>query len=147
VYHCAQPAPPPVDSKIAHASQKSEPFRRALTEIWRVAIYGEKKHGANNWQRATPEGMHYYEDAEWRHLQLRRMGEIFDPESGERHLAHKAWCALMLLEMELRGVTSDEWGNAPSPCVDCRTCARREQCDMGGYLSEEDAYGPKGKEP
>jgi hypothetical protein len=98
-----------VDSKIAYGSKKSEPFRRALTEVWRVALYGQGKHGANNWQCAEADGMHFYEDALWRHLQDRRMGEVKAEDSGCYHLAHLAWNALMLLEMELRGVTNPEW--------------------------------------
>jgi hypothetical protein len=88
-------------------------------------MYGEGKHGPNNWQSARADGMHYYEDALWRHLQLRRLGFVRDgdelPEArrneGSRlpHLAHMAWSALMLLEMELRGVTSDEWEDPPDP--------------------------------
>lgn len=112
-----QPAPAPapapdleVDSKIAHGSKKSEPFRQALTEVWRVSMFGEQKHGANNWMAAQAEGMHYYEDALWRHWMARRMGEVRADDSGVYHLAHLVWNALMLLEMELRGVTNPEWG-------------------------------------
>jgi hypothetical protein len=102
-----------VDSKIAYGSKKAEPFRRALTEVWRVALYGQGKHGANNWQHAEADGMHFYEDALWRHLQARRMGEVKAEDSGCYHLAHLAWNALMLLEMELRGVTNPEWFGTP----------------------------------
>jgi hypothetical protein len=115
----AQPVANPCDSKIKAASAKSEPFRRALTAVWEVSRYGEGKHSPNNWQQAEPAGMHYYEDALWRHWMLRRMGYVHDGDElpvgrrgeGSRlnHLAHMAWSALMLLEMELRGVVPDEW--------------------------------------
>lgn len=127
--HAAVPgdAVGPVDSKIAHGSRKSEPFRRALTDVWRVSLFGERKHGANNWQSAVAEGMHFYEDALWRHLQARRMGEVCADDSGLPHLAHLAWNALMLLEMEDRGVTNPEWG--PSQDTDCVGCAHRQRPD------------------
>lgn len=102
---------PEVDSKIAHGSKKSAPFLRALTEVWRVSMFGAQKHGANNWQSARPDGMHYYEDALWRHWIERRLGEVRAEDSGCYHLAHMAWNALMLLEMELRGVTNPDWGS------------------------------------
>ena len=108
-----------VDSKIAYGSKKSEPFRRALTEVWRVSVLGAKKHGANNWQSAQAEGMHFYEDALWRHLQDRRMGLVTPTDSPCYTLAHAAWNALMMLEMELRGVTNPEWEeHAPHPDVE-----------------------------
>lgn len=128
------------DSKIAAASKKSEPFRRALTEVWRVSLYGEGKHGANNWMQAKPEGMHYYEDALWRHLQLRRLGNVMDDESKLRHLAHAAWSALMLLEMEVRGVTNPEWKTdgqepapSPGPVQFCGTCRHAWALSAGSH--------------
>lgn len=82
----------------------------AYVEIWRVSMFGEKKHGANNWMSAKPDGMHHYENALWRHWIESRMGEERAEDSGCYHAAHMAWNALMLLEMELRGVTNPDWG-------------------------------------
>jgi len=100
-----------IDSKVVHGSKKSDPFLRALTEVWRVSMFGEKKHGANNWKNATPEGMGLYESAMWRHWIKRRIGETHAEDSKCYHLAHMAWNALMLLEMEIRGCISPDWSD------------------------------------
>jgi hypothetical protein len=72
-------------------------------------MFGESKHGANNWRNAKPDGMDHYEYALWRHWMERRMGEVYAEDSECRHLAHLAWNALMLLEMECRGITNPDW--------------------------------------
>jgi hypothetical protein len=87
----------------------SERFFAALREVWRVAQFGEIKHGPNNWMNAKPDGMWHYEAALWRHWVERQQGEMRAEDSGCYHWAHAAWNALMLLEMELRGVINPDW--------------------------------------
>jgi len=101
--------PNDVDSKLLYGSKKSAPFLKALTEVWRVSQFGEQKHGANNWMNAKAEGMEHYEYALWRHWIERRQGETHAEDSKCWHLAHMAWNALMLLEMELHGITNPDW--------------------------------------
>jgi hypothetical protein len=79
-----------------------------LPEVWRVVLFGEKKHGANNWMNAQPDGMWHYEAALWRHI-IESSWEERAEDSGCYHLAHAAWNALMLLEMEMRGVVNPDW--------------------------------------
>lgn len=123
-----------VDSKIAYGSKKSTPFLRAFTEVWRVAMFGEGKHGPNNCFKARPDGMHFYEEAMMRHLLARRMGETHADDSQCLHLAHAAWNALFLLEMELRGVVSDQWSERlelPRETTEKMNLRRRERHDCG----------------
>ena len=108
-------------------------FVDALTELWRVSQFGEQKHGANNWMSAKPDGMWHYEAAMWRHWIERRQGETHAEDSKCYHLAHMAWNALMLLEMELRGVTNPDWDaaeSAPAESVPCESAPEPapEQC-------------------
>lgn len=109
------PAETPVSHDLKHdnAEAKPKPFLLALEEYWKVALHGAKKYAPNNCLvNVTAADMKHYEEALWRHWQLRRQGEEIDPDSGLPHLAHMAWCALYLLEMEKRGVTNPEWEDA-----------------------------------
>lgn len=75
-------------------------FPRALNEVAKVATFGAKKYQRGSWQ-TVPDGETRYFDALARHLIARGL-EDADPESGISHLAHAAWNALAVLELELR---------------------------------------------
>lgn len=89
------------DSAKVDLSIILECFPRALWEVGRVADYGARKYsrgGCLKVKNATQR----YEAADMRHKLRRHQGEARDPESGELHLAHEAWNALIKLELHLR---------------------------------------------
>lgn len=74
---------------------------QALAAVTEVAEYGAKKYAPDNWL-LVPDGLQRYSDALLRHALAALRGEVLDPESGLRHTAHMAWCALAVLELRLR---------------------------------------------
>lgn len=77
-------------------------FSRALQAVGQVGTFGAQKYTDNGWLH-VPDGSRRYTDALLRHL----LAEGMDPggqdhESGLPHLAHAAWNALTVLELELR---------------------------------------------
>jgi hypothetical protein len=71
----------------------------ALEETAKVFGYGAGKYRPNGW-RTVDNAVERYRDALLRHLFAHLRGEVLDPESGLRHLAHAATNALLLLELE-----------------------------------------------
>lgn len=78
----------------------------ALMDVADVLDYGAKKYAVRNWEKGMAWGR--LSGAAMRHLFLWMSGEEIDKESGKRHLAHFACCALMLLALTLRGTGSDD---------------------------------------
>jgi len=76
-------------------------FPRALLEVAKVAGFGAKKYAAHNWL-LVENGVERYSAAGVRHQLQHATGELLDEETGLRHLAHAAWNALAVLELELR---------------------------------------------
>ena len=58
-------------------------------------MFGKKKHGDFGWKTCKNAKNEYY-DKVMRHLTAWGAGEIYDPESGNRHLDH-ALADLMIL--------------------------------------------------
>lgn len=81
-------------------------FPRALLEVARVATMGAAKYSDHGWETVTDKETRYA-DAEGRHL-LQGYIEDFDVESGISHKAHKAWNALIVLELALRKQDDDQ---------------------------------------
>lgn len=78
-------------------------FPDALKAVAEVSAYGAKKYNVpywdKNWKRVEDaEGR--YKDALLRHVMDMDFTTL-DPESGLRHLAHAAWNALAVLQLEL----------------------------------------------
>lgn len=91
----------------------------ALREVAAVYGYGELKYPAGpegpNWlgpRGAVGEdgGMPYSwnERAAYDHLSAWREGQDFDPEDGVSHLAHAVWHLFAILEMQARGIGTDD---------------------------------------
>jgi hypothetical protein len=76
-------------------------FARALEAVGDVGTYGVRKYAAHGWE-TVPDRERRYADAMIRHMLAHLRGEQQDPESGLDHLAHMAWNALCVLELELR---------------------------------------------
>lgn len=65
-------------------------FMLALQHMVNVGSYGAFKYDPKNFQK-LPDGEERYADAGLRHYIKRKLGEIFDTETGEFHLAHEIW--------------------------------------------------------
>lgn len=75
---------------------------RALNDVVVVTTFGAKKYAPDNW-RKVPDWRARYSAALMRHFVAWQTGQRNDPESGLHHLAHVAWNALSLLELDLMG--------------------------------------------
>lgn len=80
-----------------------EGMPRALSELVEVLTFGAQKYDAHNWLNVE-NGIERYQDASYRHDNLRAQGELCDQESGLRHRAHHIVNELFVLELELRAV-------------------------------------------
>lgn len=77
-------------------------FSRALQTVVDVGTYGAKKYTRLGWA-TVPEGSQRYLDAMMRHLLAMDVDpDGLDPETGLPHLAHIAWNALAVLELQAR---------------------------------------------
>ena len=77
-------------------------FSRALQTVVDVGTYGAKKYTRLGWA-TLPEGSQRYTDAMMRHLLAMDVDpDGLDPETGLPHLAHIAWNALAVLELQAR---------------------------------------------
>ena len=77
-------------------------FSRALQTVVDVGTYGAKKYTRTGWA-TVPEGSQRYIDAMMRHLLAMDVDpDGLDKETGLPHLAHVAWNALAVLELQAR---------------------------------------------
>ena len=76
----------------------------ALMDVGRVAEFGARKYGLDQW-RDLPDGQRRYFDAAIRHL-LASRSSMCDNDSGLPHLAHAAWNCLACLALA-KGDTHD----------------------------------------
>lgn len=84
-------------------------FPDALKAVAEVSAFGAEKYNVpywdKNWKRVEDaEGR--YKDALLRHV-MDMDSTTLDPESGLRHLAHAAWNALAVLQLELERQAAD----------------------------------------
>jgi hypothetical protein len=75
-------------------------FPRAMLAVAEVTTFGAEKYEPDGWQHVDG-GIERYNDALDRHLLARHISRV-DSESQLPHLAHAAWNALAVLELELR---------------------------------------------
>ena len=78
---------------------------KAIRLVAEIMSMGEDKYGKFNHLNGT-EWLRYADAAE-RHINSWLDREI-DPESGKSHLAHAAASLLILLDLELRGIGTDD---------------------------------------
>jgi hypothetical protein len=76
-------------------------FAKALKEVGKVGTMGAKKYSEHGWLTVDRAETRYL-SAGLRHYFEHKEGNILDDESGLLHLAHAAWNALAVLELELR---------------------------------------------
>lgn len=75
-------------------------FANALSAVAEVTTFGANKYTPNGWL-SVPDASVRYNDALYRHL-FQSVSAKTDPESQLSHLAHAAWNALAILELQLR---------------------------------------------
>lgn len=80
-------------------------FARALWAVCEVGTFGAKKYTLGGWLE-VPNGFQRYSNAQMRHRLKEWIGEVSDPDSQLKHLAHEAWNALARLELYLREAES-----------------------------------------
>src|SRR3990167_899492 len=71
-------------------------FPHALEGLAKVCMHGEKKYERFNYLKGAP--VQQYVDCLLRHLNAFYNGEDVDPDSGNEHVDHVVWNALMLAE-------------------------------------------------
>ena len=77
-----------------------------LSEVARVYGFGAQKYSPNNWRKGYPYSWSL--SALFRHIELFRAGERWDPESNRHHLAHAAFHLFTLMEFDLFGLGEDD---------------------------------------
>ena len=75
-------------------------FANALMAVAEVSTYSVNKYGSPSDWKYVPNGKERYANAKARHMIMQAI-EKKDEESNLLHLAHEAWNALALLELEL----------------------------------------------
>ena len=75
-------------------------FHSALLSVAEVGTFGAAKYTDHGWVD-VPNAPGRYRDAMLRHTLAELGGEELDAESGLSHLAHAAWNALAILQLEL----------------------------------------------
>lgn len=88
-----------LDAGKLRASLVLGDFANALTAVCAVGTFGAKKYSDHGWL-SVPQAPGRYSDAMMRHWLAMQRGEELDEQSGLTHLAHFAWNALALLEMD-----------------------------------------------
>lgn len=81
-------------------------FAAGLMEVVQVGTDGARKYTPNGWKE-VPDGPARYMEALWRHLMAHMAGEVRDPQSGHRHMAHVAWNALAYLTLTFKRKRKD----------------------------------------
>lgn len=90
-------------------------FARALQAVSMVGTFGARKYTPSGWLE-VPDAKQRYEDAMLRHWLKEAAGETTDEDSGLLHAAHRAWNALAVLELKLRGIGDDRpFGDKRAP--------------------------------
>lgn len=75
-------------------------FPHALMGVGEVGTFGANKYTDDGWKYVA-RGQQRYTDAMLRHYFKYKQGEKVDSDSGLPHLAHLAWNALAILELQL----------------------------------------------
>lgn len=90
-------------------------FANALWEVGEVGTFGANKYTDRGWHEVE-NGIERYSNALLRHYFKYKSGEYVDLESGLSHLAHMAWNALAILQLEIEDMQFNEIlkGNLPA---------------------------------
>ena len=72
-----------------------------IEEVVKVYTAGAEKYGENRWQN-LPNAYQRYKAAMLRHLVEHEKGNIFDSETGSRHLASMIWNGIAMLHASMQ---------------------------------------------
>ena len=72
-----------------------------IEEVVKVYTAGAEKYGENRWQN-LPNAYQRYKAAMLRHLVEHEKGNIFDSETGSRHLAQMIWNGIAMLHASMQ---------------------------------------------
>jgi hypothetical protein len=120
------------DAGKPRAGLMVEDFAGALETVDAVTTFGAKKYAPHSWA-TVPDARNRYYDAFIRHILKDAKDEHIDAESGLPHLAHIAWNALALLELQVREGKQTEQGNAT--LADRLSGAELERDRLGAELA------------
>lgn len=94
---------------------------KEIEDIVRVYTAGANKYGDNNWQHLD-NGYQRYKAAMFRHLLEYEKGNVYDEETGCRHLAQVAWNAIAMLYLSKNNKTLEALDKRISEKIDkCNT--------------------------
>ena len=93
---------------------------KEIEDIVRVYTAGANKYGDNNWQHLD-NGYQRYKAAMFRHLLEYEKGNVYDEETGCRHLAQVAWNAIAMLYLSKNNKTLE--------ALDKRISEKIDECD------------------
>lgn len=93
-----------LDAGKNQPSYAVEYFPRAIGAISDIGEFGARKYTRGGW-KTVPDGKLRYKDAMLRHLLKEYIEGPYDQDSKLLHLAHLAWNAMAILELELSGGT------------------------------------------
>lgn len=65
-------------------------------ELAEILTFGARKYGLKNWQSASLEELHHYEDALYRHMNKYQRGQMRDEDTKLSHLSHVGINAMFL---------------------------------------------------
>lgn len=107
-------------------------FANALWAVGVVGTYGANKYTDKGWHEVE-NGIERYSNALLRHYFKYKSGEYVDIESGLSHLAHMAWNALAILQLESEktftiGSIEEVYNNHPDFKPICK-CSYKYDCD------------------
>lgn len=88
-----------------------------IEDIVRVYTAGANKYGDNNWQHLD-NGYQRYKAAMLRHLLEYEKGNVYDEETGCRHLAQVAWNAIAMLYLSKKDKTLEALDKRISEKID-----------------------------
>lgn len=88
-----------------------------IEDIVRVYTAGANKYGDNNWQHLD-NGYQRYKAAMLRHLLEYEKGNVYDDETGCRHLAQVAWNAIAMLYLSKKDKTLEALDKRISEKID-----------------------------
>ena len=111
------------------------------TALAEVMTRGAVKYAPDNWKKGMDPK--FMVDSLERPLHAFRTGEVFDPESGNHHMAHVAWNALALMTYERDGMVPPEFYETRVPT----SLTEPPLKDDGQWTEEEQAKLAERDEP
>lgn len=81
-----------------------------LRAIAAVLTFGAQKYAADSWQ-TVPNARERYMDANYRHMNARESGEVYDQESGLPHIAHEVVNLMFVMYFDIKSGAISNYTN------------------------------------